>query len=637
MKSLLPFSLLLALLLGPFASFTARALGPPAPTSYDSQAHLTDVSCKFAKLAWTNGDADHHALVMADLTKTNGAILDVSPAQGVVVAGSAFFGTGGYTQNDGFAVYTGAGNAVSVRNLIKGHEYIALLYPYNEDVNTGDVTYLLTPPDTLRFTTPGCPDVSPTVGATNLQSTPLDCSSIRLSCTAGNGQGRLFVIRKSRSAFNGDVSIDQENYLFPSNLFARGFETKIQSGCYAVYAGPSTQVTVYGLAPDQIYKWAVYEYNTVPGPDGMPDGVTPFYAQSNIPVFFTSTTACSGTEPAVSSVDNKQHQTSDAAVLPNSLYARQVSIKWHPSITPRHNLFGSSTPIPAGPTSDDGVGSYVVIHNAFAQDALPLPLQNTTPDHSSSLYGLGSPVRPGMDSIYSVKLTYDWTDTTVLITGLRPSTPYTVNVFTFRFPAPQSGVPPARTPFTYFLSSPQGAVTFTTAAAPPLPVTLVRFMASHRLGASEVQLSWATASELNNTGFGIERSLDGRIYTRLGFVPSSAGTSSTARSYLNTSPYVGAAYYRLRQVDISGKATYSHISYVRDESLTSPLAVFPNPTTANFTVLGADLSQPLEVYDLLGQRVLTLPAGVSEGSLGALPGGVYVLRQGVAYTRLVRR
>ena len=162
-------------------------------------------------------------------------------------------------------------------------------------------------------------------------------------------------------------------------------------------------------------------------------------------------------------------------------------------------------------------------------------------------------------------------------------------------------------------------------------------MSSHRHGSAEVVVSWGTASELNNAGFGIERALDGRTFTRLAFVPTATATSSSARSYQHASPYVGAAYDRLRQEDIGGKATYSPVSYVRDESLSAPLAVFPNPTTADFTVLGADLSQPLEVYDVMGQRVLTLPAGVVEGSFSALPGGVYVLRQGAAYTRLVRQ
>ena len=120
---------------------------------------------------------------------------------------------------------------------------------------------------------------------------------------------------------------------------------------------------------------------------------------------------------------------------------------------------------------------------------------------------------------------------------------------------------------------------------------------------------------------------------------SSAGTSSTARSYLNTSPYVGAAYYRLRQVDISGKATYSHISSVRDESLTSPLAVFPNPSRGAATLVGAVPGTAVRVFDATGHAVFSTNTD-AQGRASVLPAaglaaGIYVVRAGSQSTRLV--
>ena len=256
------------------------------------------------------------------------------------------------------------------------------------------------------------------------------------------------------------------------------------------------------------------------------------------------------------------------------------------------------------------------------------------PAASSLVYGQGSPVRPGQDSVYSVKVAYGAIDTLVSISGLRPSTSYTVNVFTFRFP--DSG-PSLASPFTYFLSQPQAVVFFTTPAT-PLPVSLVRFGVSHRTGSATVQLSWQTANELNNAGFGIERSLDGRVWVRLAFVASLASTSTQAQHYAAASPFVGLAYYRLRQQDFSGWATYSPICYVGDEAAlgSGRLRVYPNPTPAEFTLSGADPTQPLSVYDTRGRFVLRLPVGANGGTLEALPAGVYVLRQGSEYTRLIR-
>lgn len=621
-------------------ALSAQAQAPAPPTTADSQLRVSTASCKWAKLAWTKGDGTYRALVLADLTKAanegTSQRPDVAPAQGQQLSGTALFGVGGLSNNNGFAVYTDTGRVATVVNLLKGHQYMALLYPYNKNAASGEVSYLLSPaPDTLRFTTPACPDVSPTVAASRLRAQGVDCSTLTLTCHPGNGQARLFVIRKSGPTFSGDVSVPQESYLFPSNLYARGLETSPQSACYAVAAGTDSTVTVYALAPDVIYKWAVYEFNTVPGPTGVPDGFTPFFDQNNVPVGITSTPRCTGGEPGKSTVDDKPHQTSNALVVPGSLRSNSVTIQWHPSVTPAHYLFGNSGPIvPAGPQAEDGAGSYVIINNALTPNLLPIPLQNTGPAASSLVYGRGSPVRPGQDSVYSVKVAYGATDTLASISGLRPNTSYTVNVFTFRFP--DSG-PNLASPFTYFLSQPQAVVFFTTPAT-PLPVSLVRFGVSHRPGSPTVQLSWQTASELNNAGFGIERSLDGRVWVRLSFVASLAGTSTQAQHYVAFSPFVGLAYYRLRQQDFSGWATYSPICFIADESVAGSgrLRVYPNPTPTEFTLSGADPSQPLNVYDTLGRLVLHLPAGSRGGSLESLAAGVYVLRQGSEYTRLTR-
>lgn len=609
----------------------ALAQAPTAPAGPDSQLRVSDASCKWAKLTWTNGPGTYRALVLVDLTTSSQPNPAVAPTQGQRLFGSAFFGTGGYTAAGGYAVFTDRGAAATVRNLIKGHQYRAYLYPYNQNTS-GQVTYQFSTPATLDFTTPNCPDVSPSKGASNLRATTIDCSTFKITCHPGNGQGRLFVMRKSSQATTGtsagDVSIDQETYLFASNLYARGFETKFQSQCYALASGSDSTVTVYGLAPDQIYKCAVYEFNTVPGPEGFPDGVTPYYQQINYPIFFPATGNCTGSEPAKSVVDDTQHQTSRAVVTAGSLTPSSVSISWHPSITLAH--YGPMGYVPAGQTADDGVGSYVVINNALSPTALPLPLQNTVPSRLSTVYGQGSPVRPGQDSIYSVKLTTGWQDTTVTVTGLRPRTTYTVNVFTYRYP--DAG---GFAPYTYFLSLPQAAVTFTTPAPAPLPVTLVDFQGHHRHGATNVQLNWQTASEVNSAGFGVERSVDGKAWREVDFVPAMGG-SQQVHSYVLATSYVGAAYYRLRAVDLDKSSAYSPVVFIEADGTVAALAVYPNPTTAEFSVVGASPTLPLDVYDMLGKCVLTLPAGTTTGTLSGLPSGVYILRQGAAYTRLVR-
>jgi hypothetical protein len=414
----------------------------------------------------------------------------------------------------------------------------------------------------------------------------------------------------------------------PSNLYARGFETN--PGCYAIYAGTDSTVVVYGLAPDQIYKCAVYEYNTVPGPDGQPDGVTPFYRQFLHPVFFPVTGACVGHEPDKSMVDDKQHQTSNAQVLPNSLTPTSVQLFWHPSMTPAHAEFINNkfVPVPATRQDIDGIGSYVVIRNATTPNALPLPLQNTVPSVLSTVYGKGSPVRPGQDSIYSVKLTQQWQDTTVTITGLRPGTAYTADIFTYRYP--DNGT---TTPYTYFLSLPQASVSFFTlfGASLPLPVQLSSFEVSRT--AATVRLKWTTASELNNAGYQVERSLDGTSWQKRAALAGN-GTTNLPHEYRYEEVYSHAAYYRLAQRDLlGGQIHYSPVRYVAGVAAGN-LSLYPNPATDTVTLVGTTTSEPTYLRTIQGQLVHSYPAGQDTLDVRGLATGIYLVQHAGQTLRL---
>ena len=98
----------------------------------------------------------------------------------------------------------------------------------------------------------------------------------------------------------------------------------------------------------------------------------------------------------------------------------------------------------------------------------------------------------------------------------------------------------------------------------PLPVELVYFRAS--LKAADVQLSWLTASELENDRFEIERSADAKTWETIGRVQG-AGTTENSRTYSYTDAqagrnFSGTLYYRLRQVDLSGESSLSAVAAV---------------------------------------------------------------------------
>ena len=163
-------------------------------------------------------------------------------------------------------------------------------------------------------------------------------------------------------------------------------------------------------------------------------------------------------------------------------------------------------------------------------------------------------------------------------------------------------------------------------APAPLPVQLVSFQG--RATAAGVQLSWQTATELNNSHFVVERAAAGEAATfvALGQV-AGAGSSNQAHSY----QFVDAApnavnYYRLRQVDANGQANFSPVVAVQ-AVLANALAAYPNPAVTTLTVASITDTH-IDIFDLQGRllRQTVLAAGPQPVDVSSLPAGSYFLR-----------
>lgn len=149
-----------------------------------------------------------------------------------------------------------------------------------------------------------------------------------------------------------------------------------------------------------------------------------------------------------------------------------------------------------------------------------------------------------------------------------------------------------------------------------LPVKWLSFDASPKKNTAV--LNWATAQEVNNKHFEIERSEDGRNFIQTGVV-NGAGNSSHINNYTYTdypSSAKGVVYYRLKQVDLNGDFEYSAIRVVE---FTSPIkaSIFPNPNkdglfTIDFNGLQGD--KTVAVYDLSGRLIQEQHSNSNAGS-----------------------
>jgi len=110
----------------------------------------------------------------------------------------------------------------------------------------------------------------------------------------------------------------------------------------------------------------------------------------------------------------------------------------------------------------------------------------------------------------------------------------------------------------------------------PLPVELLYFML-HKNDNNDVQLEWATATEINASHFEIQRADYQMNFVSIGRAEAS-GNSNEKKTYSFTddSPLVNRTYYRLKQVDFDGEVSYSGIRAI-DIAAPKAVAVAPNP------------------------------------------------------------
>ncbi|UYZ62145.1 cadherin-like domain-containing protein [Hymenobacter weizhouensis] len=196
--------------------------------------------------------------------------------------------------------------------------------------------------------------------------------------------------------------------------------------------------------------------------------------------------------------------------------------------------------------------------------------------------------------------------------------------------------------FTYSATDESGAGSNNTATYTipvdnrPLPVTLVAFEA--KAAGRNARLTWRTAQELHNDRFEVERSTNGQDFTTIAHV-AGRGTHAGFTDYqhldVNVAQQASTVYYRLRQVDHDGTATYSSVQVVRFEDTTPKtptVVVYPNPATATVSL---DLQQlpagtyQVSLHDAVGRLVLeTRYAGGDTHPLDvhSLINGTYVLQ-----------
>ena len=147
-------------------------------------------------------------------------------------------------------------------------------------------------------------------------------------------------------------------------------------------------------------------------------------------------------------------------------------------------------------------------------------------------------------------------------------------------------------------------------------------------------LKWVTATELNNKGFYIERKSGNGEWQVMGYIASQAADgNSNENLYYNYQDYnnlKAVSQYRLRQVDLDNKASYSDIRLVKGLEQTGTVVVFPNPSPdgqLNIVLDNIEGGATIKLIDMNGRVVKEwINVTTNKLNINYVSSGMYTLR-----------
>ncbi|MEO5889405.1 MAG: DUF4331 family protein [Ferruginibacter sp.] len=220
-----------------------------------------------------------------------------------------------------------------------------------------------------------------------------------------------------------------------------------------------------------------------------------------------------------------------------------------------------------------------------------------------------------------------WYDDYIPGTTPSPVTPNLLSVLTFNAGVTKNDTtfkpcfPYVQTPWRGFTGAGYvGPLSFD-----PLPVTFLDFTAEKKN--NQVELTWKVANEISNDHYDIEQNAGGGIFTKIGTVKATNANNVHSYSFLHAGPVLNKAnYYRIKQVDIGGKSSYSPIRVIRF-SLNNVFSISPNPVK---NVININTSQPdlrVNLFNAEGKMLESklLTTGNGQFNISKYASGMYII------------
>lgn len=138
-------------------------------------------------------------------------------------------------------------------------------------------------------------------------------------------------------------------------------------------------------------------------------------------------------------------------------------------------------------------------------------------------------------------------------------------------------------------------------------------------------LGWATSYETNNLGFEIEYSKNNLQFNKAGFVHSKRDSKGASYSFIDSINRDQQNYYRLKIIDRDGAYQYSNIVFLKNNIVTQPFKIYPNPATDKLYIQTAAPAELVQIADVYGNIVRKIYSNTANAviNLGGLQKGTY--------------
>lgn len=140
----------------------------------------------------------------------------------------------------------------------------------------------------------------------------------------------------------------------------------------------------------------------------------------------------------------------------------------------------------------------------------------------------------------------------------------------------------------------------------------------------QAKLSW-NVSEQNVAGYEIEKSTDGYTFQSIGKIEDK-GDGENSYSYTEKNVLEGKGTYRIKQIDIDGRYSYSSI-IVLSNLEKDIFSVYPTDVTTGFTAFSPS-TQQARLFSIDGKmmKAILLSPGTNYIACSNLPSGIYIVK-----------